>query len=651
MSFLAPLYLAAAAAVALPIIFHLIRRPPQQSDPFGSLMFLRETPPRERSQRRIENWPLLLMRIATLLLLALAFARPFLVASAPTAQNGDEPPVVIAVDRSASMRRENLLADALRIADDQIPTGGQAAVIAFDEVPQVIQPFTPEGSAIRSALAGIEPTWLATDIGSALSAAVGLIESRGEESGGRVILVSDFAAGDSLAEMRSFVWPDNITLKPIRVLAEGQTNASARVVADNDGSRRIIGEASRRPARVRVFNSTDSTRTQFRLRWGDATEDINVQPGQTRTVAMPIPDGDAVMTPLRLVGDDHDFDNAFYYFVAPPKKQTLAYAVAENDEALDQEKLSFFLRRVNLSDSRREVTVSPAAGALWDPELTPLLIATTVADVPTETIKSYVEAGGHVVAVLDQAKLAAKVIAWVNSLTDGNLELIRGDASADSLLATIDFDDPLFAPVAAPPFNDFSKIRFWRHRRLKVDDEARVIARFDDGDPAVVSYRLGRGRIDVWPAGWQPSESQWALSTKFVPVLDAMFSAGSGQDSSLGGQLSADSPTDQPGIFADGTGRRAYNVPWSESRTEPIADATLRRMGIATGEVIAAVDSATPTPRQLDQQSESTQSWWHLLLIAVLVLILIETFTTLIVRRGGTPNVKTTSPATSEATA
>ena len=44
MSFLAPLFLLGAAALALPVLFHLIRRTSREKITFSSLMFLQQTP-------------------------------------------------------------------------------------------------------------------------------------------------------------------------------------------------------------------------------------------------------------------------------------------------------------------------------------------------------------------------------------------------------------------------------------------------------------------------------------------------------------------------------------------------------------------------------------------------------------------------------
>ena len=78
MSLLTPLYIAGRLGRSLPILFHLIRRSPSGQIPFSSLMFLSPSPPRLTRRSRIDHWLLLLLRAMVLLLLVLAFSRPFL---------------------------------------------------------------------------------------------------------------------------------------------------------------------------------------------------------------------------------------------------------------------------------------------------------------------------------------------------------------------------------------------------------------------------------------------------------------------------------------------------------------------------------------------------------------------------------------------
>ena len=76
MSFLFPAFLAGAAAVAVPILLHLLRRDAAARQPFSDIRLLRRMPAARR--RRLRDRLLLVLRVSALLLLALAFARPYL---------------------------------------------------------------------------------------------------------------------------------------------------------------------------------------------------------------------------------------------------------------------------------------------------------------------------------------------------------------------------------------------------------------------------------------------------------------------------------------------------------------------------------------------------------------------------------------------
>ena len=77
MSFLTPLFLVALAGLAIPVLIHLIQRERKNVVQFPSLMFLNRIPYQSVQRRRIRHWMLLLMRLAALALIVLAFARPF----------------------------------------------------------------------------------------------------------------------------------------------------------------------------------------------------------------------------------------------------------------------------------------------------------------------------------------------------------------------------------------------------------------------------------------------------------------------------------------------------------------------------------------------------------------------------------------------
>src|SRR3954465_13892125 len=109
MNFLAPWFLLGGVAIAGPIVFHLIRRAARERVPFSSLMFLRPTAPRLTRRRKLEHFWLLLLRCLAPPLLATGFPRPFFSKdiALPTSP-GEARQIVLLIDTSASMRREDL---------------------------------------------------------------------------------------------------------------------------------------------------------------------------------------------------------------------------------------------------------------------------------------------------------------------------------------------------------------------------------------------------------------------------------------------------------------------------------------------------------------------------------------------------------------
>ena len=77
MGFLAPWFLAGIVAVGLPVWLHLLRQYRRTPQPFSSLMFFERRVQSSVKHRRLRYLLLLALRFALLMLLALAFANPF----------------------------------------------------------------------------------------------------------------------------------------------------------------------------------------------------------------------------------------------------------------------------------------------------------------------------------------------------------------------------------------------------------------------------------------------------------------------------------------------------------------------------------------------------------------------------------------------
>ena len=91
LSFLSPLFLFGAAAAAVPVVLHFLNRQPEARVKFSAVKLLREAPVEHTQRRRLRQLLLLALRVTALLLLALAFARPFFATGAAVAPSGNRP--------------------------------------------------------------------------------------------------------------------------------------------------------------------------------------------------------------------------------------------------------------------------------------------------------------------------------------------------------------------------------------------------------------------------------------------------------------------------------------------------------------------------------------------------------------------------------
>src|SRR6202035_5752115 len=114
MGLFAPWFLAGLAAVGLPVYLHLLRRHSTTPRPFGSLMFFEPRTQSSIKHRRLRYLALLSLRMALLVLLAVAFANPFI--TRPAARTPSGKLLLLVIDDSFSMREGTRMSDAKREA-------------------------------------------------------------------------------------------------------------------------------------------------------------------------------------------------------------------------------------------------------------------------------------------------------------------------------------------------------------------------------------------------------------------------------------------------------------------------------------------------------------------------------------------------------
>src|SRR6266849_4779559 len=125
MGFLTPWFLAGALAVGLPIWLHLLKQHKTTPLPFSSLMFFERRTQSSIKHRRLRYLLLFALRTALVILIALAFANPFIQSSSGTLTGGRKL-MVLAIDNSFSMRQGDRLERAKLEAMRALPGAGSA---------------------------------------------------------------------------------------------------------------------------------------------------------------------------------------------------------------------------------------------------------------------------------------------------------------------------------------------------------------------------------------------------------------------------------------------------------------------------------------------------------------------------------------------
>ena len=677
MSFLTPWFLLGAAAIAGPILFHLIRQSVRERMPFSSLMFLRPTTQRVTRRRKLEDLWLLLLRCLCLLLLAAGFARPFFNRNQATPPVGSEGrQLILLVDTSASMQRAGVWDQARALAGkyvDQAGPGDEVAVFTFDRQPHRLITFAEwsgwaadqRAALARQRLATVSPGWLGTQLGLALTDTAekftedsldGKPVSRRE-----LVLISDLQEGAKLDGLQGHDWPAGMSVTLEHVDTKPQSNAGIEI-------QNAAGDAS--SVRVRVTNARDSSRDKFQLAWqaaaGKATAgapmEIYLPPGQTRTFPTPPLPAGTTTAELQLTGDEVDFDNHSYFAAPEPEHLTIAWFGP--DAGKNPQAMRYYLQRVFAETPARQVSViSPEVQSVFSPELLNqaafAVIPGQLAPEEATATHDWLVRGKNALFVVTDVQSAASLAALTGLSTNAVSEA-TGDYA---LFGTIDFTHPLFVPFAGPRFSDFTHIHFWKHRRLEIptNSPARMLATFDDGAPALVQFPVGQGNLLVLTAGWNPADSQFALSSKFPPLMQALldWSAASvparfqfetgetipspvvaggaavqwtkpdGTQTSLAAGT-AFNETDAPGIytatFGDKRRQFAVNLPLEESRTAPMSPDELSRLGVPL-QMPSEIPQAQAQQRQIHLQRaelENQQKVWRWLIVGVLVVMLGE---------------------------
>jgi hypothetical protein len=84
-------------------------------------------------------------------------------------------------------------------------------------------------------------------------------------------------------------------------------------------------------------------------------------------------------------------------------------------------------------------------------------------------------------------------------------------------------DHPIFEPFGKPHSGTFSSTKFYSYSRVLPESAAEVLARFDNGDPALVSMKIDNGRVLLFTSSADISRNDLPLKAVYAPFWQQML--------------------------------------------------------------------------------------------------------------------------------
>jgi hypothetical protein len=634
--------LGALGALAIPIIIHLMFRHRARSIDLGTLQFLKIVLRDNARRRRLKRWILLALRLVSVALIAFLFARPYMLATEPAA--GDRL-VVVLLDRSASMdlRGGNRPIDgAFAEARAVLDRAGQGTQLEAATFERAVSPLS-RPTDLRSTT--FEPTAGSTDYGSAMAWARDLVV-RSRKPVKELHILTDLQRS-GLDRGESVILPPDVEVHlrdfgrafPKNVAVTGVASAPSTV---RPGESVTINAS--------VFNASplpvSKCPVRLHLAAGklerDAKGTIDLEGGATGNVTFKL---DKMAEGIwqghveASVSDELPFDDRRFLavWVAPPARVLLVDGDAR--KAPFESETYFLQTALRLAPSGEHYAKTPfdsrtvdltGSAELPDLSKTETVVLANVEDIgarDAERLGAFVERGGGLL-VFTGDRVGSGSAKALEAAGLGVGEVLGPATATDTpwRLERWENQHAVFQPFADPEHGDLRRPAFTAITRIKPGENARVLAWFRGGEPALLECTKGRGKVLWFASACDRAWGDWPRGRMYVPMIHQMVAyvagiAGGGRIKNVvaGGER-------KPGVTeADGLVQVVNTDPLESETARCTPKEFADRFGFQLP--LPAPDPLVPegTQKIADDRLRSNEIWpW--LALTLVGLLLVESF-------------------------
>ncbi|MFQ5629106.1 MAG: BatA domain-containing protein [bacterium] len=659
-----------AAAVAVPILIHLLLRNKVVRVDFAAMRFLMESKKPIVRWLRLKQLLILLMRIIAVALLAIAFARPFFTSGAGLGLWSDQQREIgIIIDISASMNASNNLNAAkskLQELFSQIEpetivsvyfSGGSSRLIVEKE------PYTAGISA--RVLSAMQPNYRQSNLREAVQFMDDLL--RGSAIYTRELyIISDFQK-TAWPESNNFLQLASHAKIHLRPAAEKPWQNIALIDAE-------IPEDKNQPWLCTVQDFSAGQISSFDVSLFVSGKRIGTQKARftdnTSLVLQFDKAGKKGTTSgyfeIKAEGDLFPADDR-YYFVANQKQAIRVLAVNGEKAAGASDELFFAERAINAKGSAFNLVKADAAKLnQLSPEAFDIVILANVTGFNKshlQALKNFVQSGGGLLIAAGDKIDKAFYNRFFDSISPAKIikpARERIDRSGGDILLISNINHLAVDAFSNPLNSDLSVARFYQHWRVEAHQSAQVLATFGDSSPAILATTAGRGKVVLFTF---PLDAEWSdlpIQSSYLPLLHTMLAyiqpskekarfVQVGQPLYLGDVFTPNTPmrittpdeiestwqaenliysgTSLPGMYHFRQGSLSKNVAVNLTPEESETQLLLPEAFLANiddGSEQTIIDKAQHASSIPDREAESEQKLWRLLLFVTIILIVSE---------------------------
>jgi Aerotolerance regulator N-terminal/von Willebrand factor type A domain len=681
MGLLAPAFLAGLAAIAIPIAIHLINRERRAVVPFPSLMFLQKIPYKSVRRQKLRHLLLLAMRCLALALLVAAFSRPFLERRRAVVAVGGARERVVLVDRSYSMGYADhwkRALDAARSASHGMTGNDRTTLVFFANDPVAATEPTSNQARLDRAIDAAKLSSEGTRYEPALKLAAQIL-SASNLPRKEAVLISDFQSV-GWGRRDDIQLPAGAVMTTVDVSSGQPSDLAVTQVATDRGHETTAADRDRVTVTARITNVGAAARAV------EATLELGGRAVEAKQVTVPskgvvqvrfapnaIPAAPTRGT-VRITHDSLPQNDAFNFTLAPG--EAVSVLVVEPNAARANQSL-YLSRALSIGDRPAFKVDVKAEATLRAQDLTARSLVVLNEVPPPDGVlgarlRQAVLAGTGLLVVPGDLHAARWSAEWRAVMPARLGSVVDRTRDAGATIASVDYGHPVFELFSAPRSGDFSTAHLFRYRTLVAPGDSGVIARLDDGAPALVEKPMGGGKVMMWATSLDEFWTDLPQQPVFLPFVHELakyagrygdaktsFTAGDVLDLSRHGELTAPFLTNDasaataPLVLESPSGRR---IALTASGAEHLATLSeqgfyeLRGLATASGsgrpiavnvdakesdlshfdpkELVAAV-TARPgggapgitsgiAPADLER---GQTIWWYLLVLALLLMV------------------------------